>query len=73
MLGRMHERSDLLARTTPRLILSRELDEPSHAREAVRTGSLVRLRPGAFVTADDWNGAHREDRARLMSDALIAQ
>jgi hypothetical protein len=42
-----------------------------HLEAGARSGAFVRLRPGAYVTAAEWNQAAPIERHRLAIDALV--
>jgi hypothetical protein len=59
-----------------KIITSRMLreagDSTRHLEAGARTGRFVRLRPGAYVTAREWNQAEPIERHRFVIDALLA-
>lgn len=62
-------------RMTTEIITSRAIrvsgTSTHHLEAGARNGTFVRLRPGAYVTAAEWNAAAPTVRHRLAIDALV--
>ncbi len=59
----------------PRLILTRTLvaagEDPRRAQEAAKSGTLTRVRPGAYADAAEWRASRQEQRHRSFVLATL--